>query len=104
MPTSPPRPLHFAACYPNDLPRVLDAWFAQTSAPLSSPYLIAPHIDLHRGGPTYAQAYACLDATRPTYLILGTSHRRLQAPFVATTSAYQTPSVHFPSTPKPSPA
>ena len=56
--------------------------------------LIAPHIDFHRGGPTYAWAYREL-AEAPVapdlFVILGTCHAGMADPFAATLKPYETP-------------
>jgi len=55
--------------------------------------LLAPHIDFHRGGPTYARAYAELvrhsDADR--YVIFGISHAPMDTPFALTRKDFATP-------------
>jgi AmmeMemoRadiSam system protein B len=55
--------------------------------------LVAPHVDLHRGGPTYAWAYRALaEAESPELIVLlGTCHAPMDAPFAATTKDYDTP-------------
>lgn len=55
--------------------------------------LIAPHIDLHRGGPAYAWAYGALAECQPAdvYLLLGTCHTPMRTPLAATRKAYATP-------------
>lgn len=55
--------------------------------------LIAPHIDFHRGGPTYAWAYrALLDhADADLFVILGTCHAGMDDPFALTLKPYDTP-------------
>lgn len=66
------------------------------SRPASAPPrgLIAPHIDFHRGGPTYAWAYREL-ADAPVapdlFVILGTCHAGMADPFAATLKPYETP-------------
>jgi len=69
---------------------------AASLAPASGPAirgLIAPHIDFHRGGPTYAWAYRevtdCSDAD--LFVILGTCHAGMADPFTATLKAFDTP-------------
>lgn len=63
----------------------------QTEAPLRG--LIAPHIDLRVGGPTYAWAYKELaercDAA--LFVVLGTSHYGTNDLFVSTLKNYDTP-------------
>jgi MEMO1 family protein len=55
--------------------------------------LIAPHIDFHRGGPTYGWAYrALLERTdADLFVILGTCHAGMAEPFAATLKPYETP-------------
>ena len=55
--------------------------------------LIAPHIDLHRGGHSYAWGYRALAEAEPAelYVLLGTSHTPMQRPFAATALPYDTP-------------
>jgi AmmeMemoRadiSam system protein B len=55
--------------------------------------IIAPHIDFHRGGPSYAWAYKAL-AESPgadLYILLGTSHCGGNHPFVLTMKDFETP-------------
>jgi MEMO1 family protein len=55
--------------------------------------LIAPHIDFHRGGPTYAWAYRALleRSDADLFVILGTCHGGMADPFTATLKPYDTP-------------
>jgi len=55
--------------------------------------LIAPHIDFHRGGPTYAWAYRALveRSDADLFVILGTCHGGMADPFAATLKPYDTP-------------
>jgi AmmeMemoRadiSam system protein B len=55
--------------------------------------LIAPHIDLHRGGPLFAKAYQALkDMPKPhTALIFGTAHYGEGNLFMLTEKAFETP-------------
>ena len=55
--------------------------------------LIAPHIDFHRGGPTYGSAYQeVLDRSdADLYVILGTCHAEMADPFAVTLKPYDTP-------------
>jgi MEMO1 family protein len=55
--------------------------------------LVSPHIDLHRGGPAYAHAYAALADSPPPDLIvaLGVAHRSPDSPWAFTRKAYETP-------------
>ena len=66
---------------------------ARRAAPQRLRGLIAPHIDFHRGGPTYAWAYRelleCSDAD--LFVILGTCHGGMDDPFAVTLKPYDTP-------------
>jgi AmmeMemoRadiSam system protein B len=55
--------------------------------------LLAPHIDFHRGGPTYAWAYREVleRSDADCFVILGTCHAGMPDPFAATRKAYDTP-------------
>jgi MEMO1 family protein len=55
--------------------------------------LIAPHVDLHRGAPTYSWAYKALAEAAPAdlYVVLGTCHTPVAGHFAATRKAYDTP-------------
>src|SRR5574342_750137 len=55
--------------------------------------LIAPHIDFHRGGPTYAWAYRALleRADADLFVILGTCRAGMTDPFAATLKPFDTP-------------
>jgi len=55
--------------------------------------LIAPHIDFHRGGPTYAWAYRALleRSDADLFVVLGTCHAGMADPFTVTLKAYDTP-------------
>jgi AmmeMemoRadiSam system protein B len=61
------------------------------AAPLRA--LIAPHVDLHRGAPTYSWAYRALAEAGPAdvYVVLGTCHTPVHGHFAATSKAYDTP-------------
>jgi AmmeMemoRadiSam system protein B len=63
------------------------------AAPRALVGLIAPHVDLHRGGPTYAWAYRALAEAQPPelFVLLGTCHAPMATPFAATTKDYDTP-------------
>jgi MEMO1 family protein len=66
-------------------PRSLDA------APLRA--IIAPHVDLHRGAPTYSWAYKTLAeaGAADLYVVLGTCHTPVVGHFAATRKPYDTP-------------
>jgi AmmeMemoRadiSam system protein B len=55
--------------------------------------IVAPHIDLARGGPCYAHAYKALGqaAKADLYIILGTCHTPMQNPFAFTMKSFMTP-------------
>jgi hypothetical protein len=55
--------------------------------------IMAPHIDLHRGGPTYAWAYRELAdrSDADLFVILGTCHAGMADPFALTLKDYETP-------------
>jgi AmmeMemoRadiSam system protein B len=98
-------PIHAGGAYPDD-PATLEATLAShftapegpgsPSGPVTDREvvgLIAPHVDLHRGGPTYAWAYRALgEAVSPELVVLlGTCHAPMDHPFAATTKDYDTP-------------
>ena len=64
---------------------------AQSQPPLRG--LIAPHIDLRVGGPTYAWAYKELAerCEADLFVVLGTSHHGSDSLFVSTRKDYDTP-------------
>jgi len=87
---------------PDALRRQIDGFFAHPDGPgrpksrthASPPRgLIAPHIDLRRGGPCYAWAYKEIAETAPAdlYVILGTVHYPTERIFTATTKDFATP-------------
>ena len=88
---------------PDALVAAIDGWLAGVAEPppLTEKAkrfpraLLAPHIDFHRGGPTYAAAYrAFLDREPPppeTFVVLGTWHASGRRPFVLTEKDYETP-------------
>jgi AmmeMemoRadiSam system protein B len=55
--------------------------------------LLAPHIDFHRGGPTYAWAYREVleRSDADLYVVLGTCHAGMPDPFAVTLKPYETP-------------
>jgi AmmeMemoRadiSam system protein B len=55
--------------------------------------IVAPHIDLHRGGPAYAWAYRDLAerCAADVFVILGTCHAGMPAPFALTRKDFDTP-------------
>ena len=103
---SPSRPAaHAGAAYAGDsdaLRGQIDGFFvhpagpgfpARRAAPQRLRGLIAPHIDFHRGGPTYAWAYRELleRSDADLFVILGTCHGGMADPFAATLKSYDTP-------------
>ncbi|MBI5242286.1 MAG: AmmeMemoRadiSam system protein B [Elusimicrobia bacterium] len=55
--------------------------------------LIAPHIDIERGGPAYAWSYQALSESPPPDLVvaLGVAHASPKSPWVMTRKDYETP-------------
>ncbi len=55
--------------------------------------VIAPHVDLHRGAPTYSWAYKAVAESQPAelYVALGTCHTPVIGSFAATSKPYDTP-------------
>lgn len=102
----PVRPAaHAGGAYPGDpeeLRAFLDGLYRHPQGPGAPPDgvapeplvgLIAPHIDFHRGGPTYAWGYRALAEAPPAdrYVILGTIHTPMASAFAATRKPYDTP-------------
>jgi AmmeMemoRadiSam system protein B len=101
----PARPAaHAGGAYPGDpveLSQFLEALYCHPEGPGGPPAsqprrdlvgLIAPHIDLHRGGPVYAWAYRALAESEPAelYVLLGTCHAGLGSLVAATRKPYDT--------------
>ena len=95
---------HAGSAYPAEpaaLRGFLDACTTRPGGPGAGPSaggpslraLIAPHIDLHRGGHSYAWGYRELARRDPAelYLLLGTCHLPMSTPFAATAKPYDTP-------------
>ena len=87
---------------PDDLKGQIDAFFVHGDGPglpVPSPGapklrgLITPHIDFHRGGPTYAWAYRALveRSDADLFVVLGTCHAGMADPFAVTLKPYDTP-------------
>lgn len=88
---------------PNSLKEQLAAFFASPEGPgqldkdaLPSSNIkgiVAPHIDLVRGGPCYAWAYKEIGerCDADLFVILGTSHLESKNPFILTMKDFQTP-------------
>lgn len=104
----PLRPaVHAGGAYagtPGALRQQLTAGYTDTDGPGAAPSrrasdaqpmraIIAPHVDLHRGAPTYSWAYKALAEAAPAdlYVILGTCHTPVRGHFAATRKAYDTP-------------
>jgi len=99
--------IHAGGAYPDgvdELPTMLAAGFRAEDGPGSLPAerapdapplraIIAPHVDLHRGAPTYSWAYKALAEAQPAelYLVLGTCHTPVTGHFAVTGKAYATP-------------
>jgi len=97
-------PAHTAAYEPDParLPAFLDRLFTAGGGPGAPPApphgaplagIVAPHIDIHRGGPVYAHAYRALAEAPPpeTAVVLGTCHAGLAHPFACLDKGYDTP-------------
>jgi AmmeMemoRadiSam system protein B len=99
--------VHAGGAYPDGLamlPEMLAAAHLDADGPGSVPAarhaeaaplraIIAPHVDLHRGAPTYSWAYKALAEAQPAelYVILGTCHTPVAGHFAVTKKAYATP-------------
>jgi AmmeMemoRadiSam system protein B len=99
--------VHAGGAYPDglvELPRMLEAAHLDPHGPGALPGarqsaaqairgVIAPHVDLHRGAPTYSWAYKALAEASPTdlHVVLGTCHTPVVGHFAATRKAYATP-------------
>lgn len=102
-------PLRKAVCaggsYPDEpraLRRFLDGFFTHPQGPgdagkpgAGKPVraLVAPHIDLHRGGPCYAHAYRALreGCDADLFVVFGTAHATPPHLFTLTRKSYDTP-------------
>jgi len=91
---------HAGMAYPNDkeeLVKYLDDSFKNIEGKQEKhgrlKGLIAPHIDLHRGIYTFANAYNALRNESPphTVLLLGTAHYGETGPYILTTKGFETP-------------
>jgi AmmeMemoRadiSam system protein B len=90
--TAPSLTAQLAAGYTHaDGPGALPRARSVDAQPLRA--VIAPHVDLHRGAPTYSWAYKALAEAAPAdlYVILGTCHTPIPGHFAATHKAYDTP-------------
>jgi AmmeMemoRadiSam system protein B len=103
---SPTRPaVHAGGAYagkPEALAAQIDGFFTHADGPGFAARsansggvrgFLAPHIDFHRGGPTYAWAYreAIERSDADLFVILGTCHAGMPDPFAATLKAFDTP-------------
>jgi len=105
---------HAGGAYPGgpELSRYLDEGYVHPDGPGAAPgprtgaplrAIVAPHVDLHRGAPTYSWAYKALAEASPAelYIVLGTCHTPVAGGFAATRKPYDTPlgpvvtDVHF---------
>jgi hypothetical protein len=98
-------PICAGGSYPSDpaqLRRFLDAFFTHPDGPggpgvagAGKPLraLVAPHIDLHRGGPSYAHAYRALREGEGAdlFVVFGTAHVTPPHLFTLTRKDYDTP-------------
>ncbi len=105
---SPVRPAaHAGGAYAGDareLRAQIDGFFSAINGdlltdPVASPSasapkaILAPHIDFHRGGSTYAWAYREVleRSDADLYVVLGTCHTGMPDPFAVTLKPYDTP-------------
>ena len=103
---SPARPaVHAGGAYagePEALAAQIDGFFTHADGPGLTAHsadsgvvrgLLAPHIDFHRGGPTYAWAYREVieRSDADLFVILGTCHAGMPDPFAATLKPFDTP-------------
>ncbi len=104
-------PTHKGAAYPEDLAvlhRQFDTYFINAKGPgkipVHQPYasdrtktsslkaIMAPHIDIKTGGPTFAWAYHALETSEADlFIILGTSHVDMKNFLALTRKAFETP-------------
>ena len=96
---------HAGTAYPKQPPalkRMLDGFFTSEDGPgkidrtkrgSDVVAIAAPHIDLRRGGPTYAHAYKQLAecCAADTFVILGVSHQEAEGLFIVTDKDFETP-------------
>jgi AmmeMemoRadiSam system protein B len=103
---APTRPASHAggayAADPDELRTMIDGFFVPPEGPgpvagrgPGQPVrgLIAPHIDLHRGGPAYAWAYRDLAerGDADVFVVFGTCHAGMPDPFALTRKPFETP-------------
>lgn len=96
---------HAGAAYPNEPPalrQILNSFFTSDHGPGAIDRsergsdvvaIAAPHIDLKRGGPTYAHAYKQLAerCAAETFVVLGVLHQESEGCFVVTDKDFETP-------------
>ena len=106
--------IHAGGAYPgdpNELASMLAAGYSHPDGPGALPGprgvsqlrgVITPHVDLHRGAPTYSWAYKALAESEPAelYVILGTCHTPVVGHFAGTRKAYDTPLGAVPADPR----
>lgn len=97
--------VHAGGAYPGEpttLRAFLDSRYTAPGGPGAPPGLlagpaprglIAPHIDLHRGGHSYAWGYGALAERERAelYILLGTCHMPMRRPFAVSSLSYDTP-------------
>jgi AmmeMemoRadiSam system protein B len=94
---------HKGAAYPDDqekLTRQLESYFTASNGPgqlssISKPFapkaIMAPHIDIDAGGPTFAWAYHALAGSDvELFIILGTAHVDMKNFFALTNKSFET--------------
>jgi len=98
-------PAHVGGAYhadPTALKSQLAAYFTAVEGPGMPSFdsaravpkaIVAPHIDFHRGGPSYAWAYKTLAESEGVdlYILLATSHCSGENPFIMTLKDFETP-------------
>jgi MEMO1 family protein len=100
------RAVHAGGAYADgvdELPRMLADGYLHADGPGALPGsrgtgapprgVIAPHVDLHRGAPTYSWAYKAITEAQlaDLYVVLGTCHTPVPGGFAATLKPYDTP-------------
>ncbi|MFQ6112394.1 MAG: AmmeMemoRadiSam system protein B, partial [Nitrospinota bacterium] len=99
------RPALAGRSYPDEperLSELLDGLFSEPGGPgLPEPSashdsirgVVAPHIDLQRGGLTFARAYKELaeGSEAEIFIVLGTAHAPTKSPFIVTGKDFETP-------------
>jgi len=99
------RPAHAGRAYPRyreELRNRLDDFFTAPDGPGPVDPLkrgsgvvavAAPHVDLNRGGPSYAHAYKPLveNCSATTFVILGTLHQAVEGLYLVTDKDFETP-------------